>query len=149
MHPSSRQEAVKKLYEIRNDIITCRDVEAICHAISSCPDDYFDHISRASFHLRLHVDKGAEIVLECDHELAQGTLAGRIQEENEMRVKEFKRMLSERYEALNDRKFAAVVRCRRCGSNDVSWEEKQTRSADEGCTAFVTCCVCKNRWIMR
>ena len=53
------------------------------------------------------MDKGAEIVLECDHELAQGTLAGRIQEENEMRVKEFKRMLSERYEALNDRKFAA------------------------------------------
>jgi DNA-directed RNA polymerase subunit M/transcription elongation factor TFIIS len=58
-------------------------------------------------------------------------------------------MLQEKYDALNDRKFQAIVRCRRCGSEEVTWDEKQTRSADEGATVFCACQTCKNRWVMR
>ena len=48
-------------------------------------------------------------------------------------------MLQEKYEALDDRAYDAIVRCRRCGSSDVAWEEKQTRSADEAMTLYVMC----------
>ena len=58
-------------------------------------------------------------------------------------------MLQEKYDSLNDRTFQAIVRCRRCGSQDVTWEEKQTRSADEGASLYCTCAVCKNRWVIR
>ena len=58
-------------------------------------------------------------------------------------------VVQEKYDSLNDRQFQAIVRCRRCGSQEVSWEEKQTRSADEGATVFCVCTTCKNRWVMR
>ena len=40
------------------------------------------------------------------------------------------------------------VRCKKCGSNDVTHEFLQTRSADEGTTIFCTCMKCKKRWKM-
>ena len=58
-------------------------------------------------------------------------------------------MLQEKYDELNDANYAAIVRCRRCGSAEVTWEEKQTRSADEAATVFCVCTTCKNRWVMR
>lgn len=40
------------------------------------------------------------------------------------------------------------VRCKKCGSNDITHEFLQTRSADEGTTIFCTCTSCKKRWKM-
>jgi len=40
------------------------------------------------------------------------------------------------------------VRCKKCGSNDITHEFLQTRSADEGTTIFCTCTACKKRWKM-
>jgi DNA-directed RNA polymerase subunit M/transcription elongation factor TFIIS len=40
------------------------------------------------------------------------------------------------------------LRCKKCGSNDISHEFLQTRSADEGTTIFCTCTKCKKRWKM-
>lgn len=40
------------------------------------------------------------------------------------------------------------VRCKKCGSNDITHEFLQTRSADEGTTIFCTCTGCKKRWKM-
>ena len=84
-----------------------------------------------------------------DDTLTRGTLVGRIREESRARAARFEQMLHEKYEALNDRDYQAIVRCRRCGSQEVSWEEKQTRSADEGATLFCACATCKNRWVLR
>lgn len=39
-----------------------------------------------------------------------------------------------------------VERCKRCGSNEVVFAEKQTRSADEPTTVFIRCVQCGNRW---
>jgi DNA-directed RNA polymerase subunit M/transcription elongation factor TFIIS len=92
---------------------------------------------------------GLDVVYLSDATLAKGTIVGRIEEERRARHSRFERMLEEKYEALNDQKFQAIVRCRRCGSEDVSWEEKQTRSADEGASVFCVCTTCKNRWVVR
>lgn len=38
------------------------------------------------------------------------------------------------------------MRCRQCGSHDLHVEMRQTRSADEGMTAFITCAKCGHKW---
>lgn len=38
------------------------------------------------------------------------------------------------------------VRCRKCGSRDLDVVMRQTRAADEGMTAFVTCRACGHGW---
>ena len=42
----------------------------------------------------------------------------------------------------------ALNRCRKCGSTDVEWHQRQTRSADEGITTFCACLSCGKRWRM-
>ena len=51
---------------------------------------------------------------------------------------------SDNTEALPD----TGLRCKKCGSNDITHEFLQTRSADEGTTIFCTCTRCKKRWKM-
>ena len=41
-----------------------------------------------------------------------------------------------------------AFRCKRCKSNECSYYEMQTRSADEPMTTFVSCLSCGNRWRM-
>ena len=132
-----------------DDLLLCREVEAHCHAASSTVEEYNDHIIRCAFNLKQNKAIGINVVYESDSVLSLGTIVGRIYSERQARTLRFERMLQEKYEALDDEKFQAIVRCRRCGSEDVSWEEKQTRSADEGATVFCVCTTCKNRWVMR
>ena len=40
----------------------------------------------------------------------------------------------------------ALNRCRKCGSTEVEWHQRQTRSADEGITTFCQCRQCGKRW---
>lgn len=37
-------------------------------------------------------------------------------------------------------------RCRRCKNNKCTYYQRQTRSADEAMTTFITCTVCSNKW---
>lgn len=39
-----------------------------------------------------------------------------------------------------------MFECGRCKSTKTTYTQKQTRSADEPMTTFVTCGNCKNRW---
>lgn len=145
-----RMKALRMLCLNReNDFLMCRDVEANCHASSRTASEYSDNIRRAAFNLHANPAIGREVVHASDKTLTKGTLSGRIQEETLARMERFEQMLQEKYDTLNDRTFEAIVRCRRCGSQEVSWEDKQTRSADEGATVFCVCTTCKNRWVMR
>ena len=126
-----------------------RDVEAWCHASSTTADEYWSHVSRAAFNLELEPRAGRDVVLLSDAQLARDTVVGRVEADRVARELRFQQMLQEKYDALNDQKFEAIVHCRRCGSEEVSWEEKQTRSADEGATVFCVCTKCKNRWVVR
>lgn len=48
---------------------------------------------------------------------------------------------SSRIQATTD-----AYRCRRCGSNECSFYELQTRSIDEPMTSFITCVLCGSSW---
>lgn len=125
-----------------------RDIESVCHAASGTAIDYDDRIVRAAHNLSKRPSLGVAVVHLSDEECARGTAVGRVQDELRLRRERFEGMLQEKYEALDDQKFQAIVRCRRCGSEEIVWEEKQTRSADEGATIFAACVKCKNRWVM-
>ena len=127
----------------------CREVEAQCHAASAAAVDYTDHVRRAAFNLGENPRVGEEVVYLHDDALALGTRAGDLATERAARSARFEQMLQEKYEALNDASFQAIVRCRKCGSTEIVWEDKQTRSADEAATVFCECLTCKNRWVTR
>ena len=40
----------------------------------------------------------------------------------------------------------AMYTCFKCGSKEIEWSEKQTRSADEPMTQFYKCMDCGNAW---
>jgi DNA-directed RNA polymerase subunit M/transcription elongation factor TFIIS len=143
-------QVVRLLHEARpNDVGLCRRVESLCHGTARTATEYGDYARAAAFNLAQNPLLGEEVLFAPDDHLVKDTLVGRIREETRARADRFREMLQEKYDSLNDRTFQAIVRCRRCGSEDVTWEEKQTRSADEGASLFCTCAVCKNRWVIR
>lgn len=145
-----RHQVLALLHEVRpDDFALCRNVEAMCHAAARSATDYHDHVRHALYNLHENSHVGEEVLYASNETLTTGTLTGRIREETRLRTERFHQMLQEKYDALNDRTFAAIVRCRRCGSEEVTWEEKQTRSADEGASLYCACSVCKNRWVIR
>lgn len=149
MLPSRRQKALTFLYTMKHDILVCKNVESACHAESMSPSEYDDRIRHAAFNLHENPNLDINVLYVSDEVLTENTLVGRIEMERRSRKERFEHMIQEKYDALNDREFQAIIRCRRCGSEDVSWEEKQTRSADEGATVFCSCQTCKNRWVIR
>ncbi len=150
MDPLHRQAAFALLLKSRaDDAALCRLVEAHLHAQAEAADDYKDAVLRAAHNLRMNPALAHEVVDAPDEVLARGTALDEIAEQQRMREERFRQMLEEKYEALNDETFQAIVRCRRCNSMEISWEEKQTRSADEGATLFCVCTACGNRWVMR
>lgn len=151
MTPAQRRQGMCVLLDARDDALLCREVEAAVHATATSAVEYCDLLRRARFNMGANaalVDAGL-IVHGGDAAQARGTLLERIELEAAARRERFNNMLQEKYEALNDRSYTAIVRCRRCGSEDVTWDEKQTRSADEAATLFCTCIKCKNRWVLR
>ena len=74
----------------------------------------------------------ATLVLMTDEDMSRGTIVERIQEEEAARSDAIRAMLLERYENVRkraDEQQHNVLRCRQCGSGEVSWEQKQTRGA--------------------
>ena len=149
MQPARRQDALRLLHTARPDMRCALNTEALCHSVSNTIDDYWDNVRRSAFNLQSNPNIGAEVVISPDSVLTEGTLVGHIETERISREERFARMLQDKYEALDDITFQSVAKCRKCGSKDISWQEKQTRSADEGCTVFVTCNDCHHRWVIR
>lgn len=150
MEPVRRRNALRLLTHSRpTEFQLVRDIESFCHANANNATEYEDRVRHAAFNLLNNPNVGLDVVSVSDDILAKETLVGRIQKETEVRHERFQAMLQDKYDAINDQSFTAIVRCRRCGSEEVTWEEKQTRSADEGATIFVACATCRNRWVMR
>ncbi|RPF82517.1 MAG: hypothetical protein CBC65_000300 [Rhodothermaceae bacterium TMED105] len=150
MEPHTRQRCLKVLLQFSNDLNLCRYVEAKIHSIASTHNEYTDNISRACFNMNANkgLSDSSTVVYESDHMLSKGTNLERIENEANARKERFQKMLHEKYEALNDKTYEAIVKCLKCGSAEVSWEEKQVRSADEAATLFCVCTKCKHRWVM-
>ena len=150
MDPNRRLKSIRLLLSTRpNDVQMCRNLESSCHANSRTMTEYLERVRHVAFNLTMNETVNDNVVFASDRLLTTNTLVGRVRNERIVRQERFAEMLKEKYDSLNDKKFEAIVRCRRCGNEDVVWEEKQTRSADEGATVYCSCPVCKNRWVMR
>ena len=121
------------------------------HSVSRSSDEYLDAVKRAAYNMfaNKHLNDAFHIVYSSDNELAKGTALQKMEDQTLARISRFQSMLREKYEAIDDAKYAALIKCRKCGSAEVSWDEKQTRSADEAATLFCVCNTCSNRWVMR
>ena len=145
-----RQKSLKFLLSsCPEDFALCRRIESLCHSASLCVAEYEDRILRATFNLEADKSLREEVVTSSDSVLSENTIIGRIRRETKLRTERFEKMLQEKYEALDDQTFQTIVRCRRCGNTNISWDEKQTRGADEACSLFCVCTVCNNRWVVR
>lgn len=149
MENSSRQVAIRLLYQNCPDIDVCRRAEAMIHSNSPFESVYWDAVQRCAYNFFSNPEKKELVVHSSDAALAEGTIVGIKENDRQARKLRFEQMLQEKYDSLNDQTFQAIVKCRHCGSTEVHWEEKQTRSADEGGTLFCTCSSCHNRWVMR
>ena len=150
--PQKRKTVIQLLQNFTEDLSQSRNLESTIHGISTTLDEYIDKSQQIILNLKNNpslVNFGINIVLFSDAQLAKGTIVECIQKESEERKKRFEQMLHEKYNLLNDKTFKETLKCRRCGSSEVQWEQKQTRSADEASTVFCSCNKCKNRWTMR
>jgi len=80
-------------------------------------------------------------------------LVGRIPQREAMRVREQAQAASRALlRDLTQGEIADIpdagLKCKKCQSNDITYEFLQTRSADEGTTIFCTCGRCRKRWKM-
>lgn len=152
VYASVRIKSLRMLSEVHNDWNKVREIEAVAHAISESCSAYTDCMQRIVFNLHQNPslrDRQADIVLLSDEDMSRGTIIEEIQRENEESRTRFDQIVQEKYELVNRAACRTTLRCRRCGSGDVQCEQKQTRSADEAMTVFVTCSKCNNRWTMR
>lgn len=171
---NQRCTALKLLLQTHPDFAVVRTLEATVHSLSTSHLDYGDRILRVAHNIqqtpslvKLH---GSNLPLVSDKELARGTILEDIETETILQQSRFNRMLQEKYDTVNQEKYKATLKCRRCGSPDVTWQQKQTRGADESMTwyaraapppsavcsdalsvvgSFCTCNKCNNRWTMR
>ena len=150
MLASRRQGGLRALHKARpDDFLLAREVEALCHSLAVDCNEYLDHIRRCAYNLKENQTVGKAVVCMSDVSLTTGTLVGRIETERRLRNERFEQMLREKYDSMNDASIGTIVRCRRCGSTEVTWDEKQIRSADEAASIFCSCTTCKNHWVVR
>lgn len=90
-----------------------------------------------------------EIASMSPNALLANTVTDQIQRQMDMHEHRFKEMLQERFEELekNSDSTEGLLQCGRCKSTNVIWEQRQTRSADEGMTIIAVCVKCSNKWI--
>lgn len=150
--PVNKRQQVLKLFTNWSSFAKSRELEANIHSIVRNAEEYINKCQQLALNLKNNPalqDKDFELILLSDVEMSKGTILEDIENEAMLRKTRFEQMLQEKYEMLNDKSFNTTLKCRRCGSSEVGWEQKQTRSADEASTVFCTCNKCKNRWRMQ
>jgi DNA-directed RNA polymerase subunit M/transcription elongation factor TFIIS len=146
--------------ETHVDITTFKDIEKAIHKKASTHEEYTALVVRMLFVLshnrkeiiRLLLQASPEAVLDMkDVELLLGTGVARAQEQLDDSESRFKSMLQEKFEELTDKGHdgsEGLLKCTRCLSTNVIWDQRQTRSADEGMTIIAKCLHCNNAWSM-
>ena len=147
-----RISGLRLLHRMHGNWVTSRRIEAAIAATVTSDSAYADRVSQLAWNLnqnphlrRVETD---QLVGMRDFDMAKDTVIELIVNEAAQRRRRFDAMLQEKYELLNDKSYASTLTCRKCGSAEVNWEQKQTRGADEAMTIFCTCSTCHNRWKM-
>lgn len=83
-------------------------------------------------------------------DLLQGTMIHKISQQLENHEEKFKLMLQDRFEDLQKATEGQddLITCHKCKSSNVIYNMRQTRSADEGMSAFLCCLKCGANWKM-
>jgi len=89
---------------------------------------------------------GKQVCHMSDEQLMEGTVVQTIQREQKERFESLHHMLEERHEMTRRANDSTFIKCRKCGGNNITFTQKQTRSADEAMTVFLECLTCKERW---
>lgn len=149
----ARKRSLDLLLSACSDFTVARATEATMHALATSRDDYTDRVVRMVHNLtqnpRLVEQHGAALPFLTDTTMARGTIIEDVERETAMHQQRFNQMLQEKYDTINQETYRSTLKCRRCGSSEVTWQQKQTRGADESMTCFCTCTKCSNRWTMR
>ena len=149
---SKRHNGIGMLSEICTEWSNARDIECAAHCTSSSIAEYVDKMHQVIWNIKQNpkLEKlGANLVLMTDEEMAKGSIIEDIEYQNRQRRLRFDQIVQEKYDMVNKETYRATLICRRCGSSDVTCEQKQTRGADEAMTVFCTCGKCNQRWTMR
>ena len=149
--PHTRRNAINMLFEYNQDWDKARDIESAVNSSSTSLTTYTDKISQIVFNLKQNtnlISIGTDIVIRSDEEMAEGTIIQDIKMEAKKQNMRFEQIIQENYDKVNREKYRTTLKCKRCGSSDISWEQKQTRGADEAMTVFCTCNKCSQRWVM-
>lgn len=127
-----------------------REIEAVAHAASTNKRRYIDAIRRCCRNCYNNPTNATPyMAIVDDSQLLHGTIIERIRAFEAQQRRNFCKMLQEKWDSITDGgEFKSTLTCRRCGSNDISWETKQTRSSDEATTAFCVCAECQHHWTM-
>lgn len=130
--PTVRFNAMLYIGEFQ-DWDVARMTEANAHAISSSESKYIDNIQQVIFNLKNNpvLKTNESIVLMTNADTAKGTIIEDIQKMSVENKKKFEQIVQEKYETISKSTCRATLKCRRCGSDDVSCEQKQTRGAGE------------------
>lgn len=131
-------------------ISAARDVESSAHDAAADEEHYRDLVLKCALNCRNNaINASCYTARMPDDVLIRGTILEQIRNTEEERKKVFERMLQEKFASIDSEAYKSSLKCRRCNSVDVSWEQKQTRSADEGMTVYCVCAKCGNKWTMR
>jgi len=94
----------------------------------------------------------ATLVWLNDTLLATGTKYSNLQTEATEHVQKLQRVLEESKHHTTVQEVhvptTVFLRCRKCKSTNIEFNQKQTRSGDEGMTSFCTCKACGTTWKM-
>jgi DNA-directed RNA polymerase subunit M/transcription elongation factor TFIIS len=128
-----------------------RTMEAAVHSMAQDYHSYVDELKRCALNIHINSHNATPGALASSNaECIRGSLLEQICKVEDDRQLKFERMLQEKYESIDDQKnCTSSLKCRRCNSIDVTWDQKQTRGADEAMTVFCVCAVCSNRWTIR
>ena len=150
--PTQRINCLRMLAEYHDTWMDARDVEATVHALSTSNSTYIDKIQQIIWNLRANpklTSYGVDVAILSDASMAEGTIIQDIENESRAQRVRFNGIVQEKYELVNKASYRTTLKCRRCGSDDIACEQKQTRGADESMTVFCTCSKCTLRWTMR
>lgn len=90
-----------------------------------------------------------ELCLMTNEEMARGTIVERVQKQEQQRRQMYINLLKDKANEVQSNEENSLIKCRKCGSDDLSFSQVQLRSADEPMSCFFSCNGCGNRWRMQ
>lgn len=128
------------------------EVERAIFAYSAnSQNEYVDKSLQICYNMRvnpaLNCVPPRHVVAKSNAELAENTVLARVQAQERAREMHYTNLLQAKADK-GWKEMASILKCRNCKSSDISWQQKQTRGADEAMTIFCTCNSCKARWKM-